>query len=166
MDIKQDTFYYLEDLTNEDGSKWKRILEYAISKAEFVEFTASTDQGEEPSLLKGLEPFLKERFHSTWRWGSKQRNKVVTFLRYTLAPEVITFLQSFATLQDMHLAEPYVGEDPAFYVGETALVWTISHEVWSYLLLSEEEATTWREQGFDLDPQARLLPMTLTRKGE
>lgn len=148
--MEQPQLYYMEDLTNEDGTKWRHLLDYALSCAECVEFTVPVDERRWPTRLEPLFPFLLERFTSHWRWQGRQHRKS-TFLRFRITPEVVGLLRSVPTLQDTLFLTPAFPEDPAFYRHGRAILWTITHEVWAFLLLTEQEARAWREKGFVLD---------------
>lgn len=155
--MKRNSRYYLEDLTNDDGRKWKRLLEYALHRGDTVEFTVPTKEEEWSPRLEPLLPFLVERWSSHWRWQAKQK-QVQTFLRFSLVPSVEALLCTPHTLQETLFMQPAFPEDPAFYVNGQAILWTISHEVWAYLLLTEEEAKNWRAQGFRLDVSYEAEP--------
>jgi hypothetical protein len=151
--------YYLEDLSNEDGTKWTRLLEYAFRHSDSVEFTVPMNEQQWSPRLKPLLPFLTERYTSHWRWQAKQK-KAQTFLRFPLVPTVEALLRIPQTLQDTLFLQPPFPEDPTFYSNGQALLWTITHEVWAYLLLTEEEAEIYRAQGFTFDVSFEAEPPT------
>jgi len=157
--VEQKRKYYLEDLTNEGGMRWFRLLDYAISHSDTVEFTVPMDESKWSPRLKPLLPFLTERFASHWRWQAKQR-RMQTFLRFPLLSMVEELLRTPQTLQDTRFMQPPFPEDPAFYANGQCILWTISHEVWAFPLLTEEEAEAWRVQGFTLDVTYEADPPT------
>lgn len=152
-------------MTREGGFKWKLLLDYALSQGDTIEFTVSSKEKQWPAVVSTLMPFLVESFKARWYYGAQQSRKV-TILHFHNTPEVAALLRTPPTFFDYRFWQPEMPEDPTFYRNGEAIVWTISHEIWVYMLLTEQEAEVWRARGFELDPQGRIEIKSVTRREE
>lgn len=164
-DHEEQSYYYLEELSADDGRKWQCILDDMLSRADSVEFIVPVKEQKWPSYVKPLLPFLEDRFTSHWRWQLRQ-NKPRQLLRLRVTHAVKMVLRTAPTLQDWLLKQDELPEDIVFYRDGVALAWTVSHEGWVYLLLTPSEVATWRERAFVLDETLRLDPLPPTRRDD
>jgi hypothetical protein len=144
--MDQERHYYLEDLSDDDGSRWPSLVQYALETSEILELAARPGSRRKlRSALAALTPFLVEEFRSRWRWQCKQFFST-TFLRFRIATEVTGFIRRLPTLYHWNKLPV---EDPSFYQGETAVLWTISHESYAFVFLNPSEVARFQREGFD-----------------
>ncbi len=148
--------YYDQELTHEDSRVWHTILGYSLETANYVEFVVSKSITKWPPQLLSLLPFMTSVFTSRWRWEEKKRFGSV-FVRFKLSAELRSYLQSVERLEEWVFLHP---EDPALYLNDTPILWTISHDSLPFILLSNQEAQWLNEQGCNLEPVDDLSPPT------
>lgn len=136
--------FFVQDFTHLSAPKWKNLLQYVLSKANFVEFVVK-NQG----ILSSLEifrPSLVKVFLSQWRWGSKQLGST-TYARFALSDRLREYILQRPTLGHWLIDL----EDPAFYMDEQVIMWTISHENLAFVWLSTDEVTSFNAQGYSFE---------------
>jgi len=148
--------YYVQEMNDAPVELWSQALDFALARADTVEFVVDRAQKRWPSTLKPFSAILSETFSSRWRWQARQLGST-TFARFPLTTEVASYLRSLPNVGYWLGDYP---EDPALYHQDVAVLWTISHERLAFLWLTQEEATTLNAAGFTLSPTGNDLSPT------
>lgn len=144
--------FFVQDFTHLSAKKWKNLLQYVMSKANFVEFVVK-NQGilSSPEIFR---PNLVKVFSSQWRWGSKQLGST-TYARFALANRLREYILQRPTLGHWLIDL----EDPTFYMDEQVIMWTISHENLAFVWLSTDEVTSFNAQGYSFESTDVVLQL-------
>jgi len=150
MNVKEQWFFGEEPIriSSPEESLWQAVLRQYICKATHVEFTIGSRQ-KTPQKFAPFDSFLEKKFVSSWKYGARVplRGKIL-YLRYILAPPLIKFIQKVPTLYAWMDDLP---EDPSLYFHSRLLVWSISHEGYIYVKLTQNERSELQTQGFRLE---------------
>lgn len=136
--------FFVQDFTHLPAQKWENLLQYILSKANFVEFVVKNN--DILSSLEILRSSLVKVFSSRWRWGSKQLGST-TYARFTLSDRLREYILQRPTLGHWLIDL----EDPAFYIDEQVIMWTISHESLAFVWLSTDEAMNFNALGYSFE---------------
>jgi len=148
--------YYVQEMNAAPVALWPQALDFALPRADTVEFVVDRAQKRWPDTLKPFSALLSETFASRWRWQVRQLGST-TFARFPLTAEMAAYLRSLPKV-DCWLAN--YPEDPALYSEGIATLWTTSHEQLVFLWLTQEEAITLNAAGFTLNRTGNDLPPT------
>lgn len=135
--------FFVQDFAHLPAQKWEGLLQYVLSKANFVEFVIGRGF---PSSLEAFRSSLVRFSSSRWRWGSRQLGPT-TYARLALSDGLKGFILQRPTL-DHWLVDL---EDPTFYIDDQVLMWTISHENLAFVWLSTDEAINFNAQGYSFE---------------
>lgn len=140
---KRQKKFFVQDFTHLPAQKWENLLQYILSKANFVEFVIKNQD------ILSSEIFcssLVKVFSSRWRWGSKQLGST-TYARFALSDRLREYILQRPTLGHWLIDL----EDPAFYIDEQVIMWTISHESLAFVWFSTDEAMNFNTQGYSFE---------------
>lgn len=144
MDKEGHQKFFVQDFTNFPEQKWKNLLQYVLSKANFVEFVVQNK--DILSSIEALRSSLVKIFSSRWRWGSKQLGST-TYARFVLTDGVKEYILQRPTLGHWLMDL----EDPTFYIDEQVIMWTISHENLAFVWFSPDEVLNFNAQGYSFE---------------
>lgn len=142
--------FFVQDFTHLPPQKWEGLLQYVLSKANFVEFVIRNRNL--PPTLETFRSSLVKVFSSRWRWGSRQLGST-TYARLALSDGLKRYILQRPTL-DHWLMDL---EDPTFYIDEQVIMWTISHEDLAFVWLSTDEAINFNAQGYSFEATELMI---------
>ena len=148
------TRYYI--LENPSPQQWRRMLDWALARAQQVEFLHFDLRGPLPKDLRPFEAQLEATFITCYYWGAFQLRTARVF-RLHLNDALREFLTARPALSDW-VAPPPAVMGPALYADDIPIFWTIAHENRVFLWLDEEAARAWQAQGAALKPAEDLTP--------
>lgn len=135
--------FFVQDFTHLPAQKWKDLLQYVLSKANFVEFVVKNQDILSSEVFRSS---LVKVFSSQWRWGSKQLGSTI-YARFALSDRLREYILQRPTLGHWLIDL----EDPAFYMDEQVIMWTISHENLAFAWLSTDEVMNFNAQGYSFE---------------
>lgn len=143
MENEEQRKFFVQDFTHLPAQKWENILQYILSKANFVEFVVKKQDILSSEIFRSS---LVKVFSSRWRWGSKQLG-YATYARFALSDRLREYILQRPTLGHWLIDL----EDPTFYIDEQVIMWTISHENLAFVWLSTDEAMNFNTQSYSFE---------------